>query len=502
LLGEYEALPEEERCARLTDLLTAPIAPPPRCNLSAETSETLEVFTAIRRARAEVGHRALEAYVISMTEAASDLLAVLALARFRRTGEAIEDDLRLRVVPLFETREDLQRAPEIMARLYRLPLYRQHLDAWGGQQEIMIGYSDSNKDAGPLAASWALYQAQRQLEEVGREHGVITFFFHGRGGTTARGGGPLGQAIRAQPPGTVDGGLKVTEQGEVIPSKYSLPDLAVRNLELMLGAVLEASVSLCPAGEESQMTSGTEPHLSAEAVALDFEAAMDELADRAAAAYRAVVYEDPAFLTFFQQVTPIEELSLLNIGSRPARRAGAAGGIESLRAIPWVFAWMQNRCLLPGWLGAGTALGEYLASRPDHLQRLQAMYDQWPFFQAVIDNLEMTLAKADLAITERYVALLASGSEPRRLMAALREEFGRAVAAVLSITRTDHLLDRHPVLQRSIARRNPYVDPLNYLQVDLLREYRQTHSPERKEQLLHALLLSVNGVAAGMRNTG
>jgi len=235
---------------------------------------------------------------------------------------------------------------------------------------------------------------------------------------------------------------------------------------------------------------------------------MEKLADRSEAAYRRVVYVDPAFFSFFQRVTPIEELSLLNIGSRPARRPGrasgaAAGGIESLRAIPWVFAWMQNRCLLPGWLGAGTALAGFLEEEPTHRERLQGMYDHWPFFRGVIDNLEMTLAKTDLAVTDRYVAALAPGPEAARIMVGLRQEFEWAVGAVRSITRTAHLLDHQPVLQRSIARRNPYVDPLNHLQVELLRAHRSpSASPADAAAILHALLISVNGVAAGMRNTG
>ncbi len=239
---------------------------------------------------------------------------------------------------------------------------------------------------------------------------------------------------------------------------------------------------------------------------------MEELADRSAAAYRHAVYDDPAFFSFFQRATPIEELALLNIGSRPARRpgaargqrnAGGAGSIESLRAIPWVFAWMQNRCLLPGWLGAGAALGGFAGQDPTQLDRLREMYAGWPFFRAVIDNLEMSLAKADLTVTERYVAALAPGPEAAAIMEALRREFERVVDTVRSITRTEHLLDHHPVLQRSIARRNPYVDPLNHLQVDLLREYRaHPESAADEEAILHALLLSVNGIAAGMRNTG
>jgi phosphoenolpyruvate carboxylase len=492
---------EAARCARLEALIEAPEPP----ELSAETRETLATFTAIDEARAEIGPRAIGVYIVSMTKAASDLLAVLALAR------AASAQTPLRVVPLFETREDLQRAPEIMRSLYRSSVYRRRLgsSATDGEgplrQEIMIGYSDSNKDTGPLAAAWALYQAQIELVRIGREHGVETMFFHGRGGTTARGGGPLGQAIRAQPPGTVGGRLRVTEQGEVISSRYCLPELAVRNLELMVGAVLEASVGSAgslgndPAGRSDELGAAASPVPEGRD---EWAAAMDALADRSAAVYRQVVYEDPAFLPFFEQVSPIRELALMNIGSRPARRTGAGSRIEELRAIPWVFAWMQNRCLLPAWLGAGTALEELLGNAADGAERVQAMYRGWPFFQAVIDNLEMALAKADLEVTERYAAVLAPGPEPERLMKQLHEEFERARRAVLRITESERLLDHHPVLQRSIGRRNPYVDPLNYLQVDLLRRYRSPHNPADDEELLHALLLSVNGIAAGMRNTG
>jgi phosphoenolpyruvate carboxylase len=489
----FQDLDEDNRCALLETLIQRPATPLLPDDLSQETRETLEVFAVIDQTRAEVGPLAVEAYVVSMTESASDLLAVLALARLAAAK------LEFRVVPLFETREDLRRAPEIMARLYRSPVYREHLATWGERQEIMIGYSDSNKDTGPLAAAWALYQAQVELARVGREQGVETVFFHGRGGTTARGGGPLGQAIRAQPPGTVGGRLKVTEQGEVIPSRYSLLELAVRNLELMTGAVLEASMPPSTSVEPASSPWGS---LAGSPGNAAWTATMEELAERAAAAYRSLVHEDPAFPAFFEQATPIRELSLLQIGSRPARRAGAGQGISSLRAIPWVFAWMQNRCLLPGWLGAGSALGGAIDEHSDHLEHLRDMYAGWPFFQSLIDNLEMSLAKADLDVTAQYVAALAPGPEAARIMGQLRGEFDRAVRAVLQITDSANLLERHPVLQRSIARRNPYVDPLNYLQVDLLRQYRAPHDPAEEEPLLHALLLSVNGIAAGMRNTG
>jgi phosphoenolpyruvate carboxylase len=490
----YEQLDEAARCALLEALIEQPEAPAAPVDLSPETKETLEVFEVIDQARAEVGPRAVEAYIVSMTQAASDLLAVLALARFASR----QHDLR--VVPLFETREDLRRAPEIMARLYRSSVYRAHLTARGGQQEIMIGYSDSNKDTGPLPAAWALYEAQLELERVGREQGIETMFFHGRGGTTARGGGPLGQAIRAQPPGTVGGRLKVTEQGEVISSRYSLMELAVRNLELMVGAVLEASVP--PSSVETTRSRPPRPYAGAAPERDAWITIMDELADRSAAAYRALIHDDPAFPPFFERATPIQELSLLQIGSRPVRRAGAGHGIASLRAIPWVFAWMQNRCLLPGWLGAGTALAGYMGQSPGHPDELRQMYTGWPFFQSFIDNLEMTLAKTDLDVTARYVAALAPGPDSERILNQLREEFDQAERAVLHITNSANLLEHHPVLKRSIGRRNPYVDPLNYLQVELLRQHRAPHDEAEEEPLLHALLLSVNGIAAGMRNTG
>jgi phosphoenolpyruvate carboxylase len=498
---EWKAEGEPARCALLEEVIDRPHTPASFEGLSPETLETLGTFTAIDQARAEIGPRAIGTYIVSMTKAASDLLAVLALARLASARSA------LRVVPLFETREDLQRAPEIMRSLYRSAVYQRHLasgapaGAETPRQEIMIGYSDSNKDTGPLAAAWALYKAQIELARVGREHGVETVFFHGRGGTTARGGGPLGQAIRAQPPGTVGGRLRVTEQGEVISSRYSLPELAVRNLELMVGAVLEASVDSAglPTGELAAKPSQDEAGGAAQK---EWAATMEALAERSAVVYRQVVYEDPAFLPFFEQVTPIRELALLNIGSRPARRTGSSSRIEDLRAIPWVFAWMQNRCLLPAWLGAGRALEELLSRDPSDQERVKAMYQGWPFFRAVIDNLEMALAKADLEVTERYAELLAPAPEAERLMQQLRAEFERAVRAVLRITGSAQLLDGQPVLQRSIGRRNPYIDPLNYLQVDLLRRYRSPHDPADDDELLHALLLSVNGIAAGMRNTG
>jgi phosphoenolpyruvate carboxylase len=278
----------------------------------------------------------------------------------------------------------------------------------------------------------------------------------------------------------------VTEQGEVIQSRYGLRDLALRNLELLTGAVIEASLAAEPPPEAEGAWVRT----------------MNGLAERSAAVYRSFIQEDPAFLPFFERATPIEELSLLNIGSRPARRAGSSGGIEGLRAIPWVFAWMQNRCLLPGWLGAGTALDERLAAGPGPEAELRAMYAGWPFFRAVIDNLEMTLAKSDLDVAAHYVATLAPGPDGERIMTCLADEFARAARAVLRITGSPRLLDSQPVLQRSIARRNPYVDPLNYLQADLLRQHRSAPVAADEEEILHALLLSVNGIAAGMRNTG
>lgn len=410
----------------------------------------------------------LGAYVISMAAEPSDVLAVEVLQA------AAGVDPPLRVVPLFETVNDLRRAGEAVRKLLAIPWYRQRI---AGRQEIMLGYSDSAKDGGRLAASWELYRAQEAIVRACGEADVSVTLFHGRGGTVGRGGGPTHLAIQSQPPGSVDGTLRVTEQGEMIDAKFGLPGISVRTLELYLTATLEAT--LVPASQPSP----------------EWRALMSDLAERSRAVYRQMVYQRPEFFDYFRAATPERELARINIGSRPARRAAGAG-VDSLRAIPWVFAWTQTRLMLPAWLGVGTALAA--AIDEGRLAHLRRMYREWLFFHSTVDLIEMVLAKASPEITARYDAHLVP--EPLRPLGAdLRSGLQRTIDAVLAVTEHRRLLQENPVLRRSIEVRNPYVDPINIVQAEVLRRLRREgESPE----LLEAFSVCVNGIAAGMRNTG
>ncbi len=413
------------------------------------------------------------------------------------------------VVPLFESAAALASCEAIMDRVLDDPAYREHLARRGNRQEVMLGYSDSNKESGFLAANWMLYQAQEQLVAVARRHDVELTLFHGRGGAIGRGGGPTNRAILAQAAGSIDGRLKFTEQGEVIAARYANPAIARRHLEQVVHAVLNASTP-----EHDALTS---------AAAAAGRAVMDELAGRAQAAYRALVWDEPGFAGFFRAMTPITEISGLRLGSRPAARGTAAnatanatagGGhgagepapvpaIADLRAIPWVFAWSQSRANLPGWYGLGTALGGYLDEHGDaSLDTLAELYRTWPFFTTVIDNAEMILAKADRGVA-RLFAALARGDDAARLWATIEDEFDRSVTLLLRLTGRARLLDGMPVLQRSITLRNPYVDSLSELQVRLLARLRAEDPGSAEHQVLLRLVqLAVNGVAAGVQNTG
>jgi phosphoenolpyruvate carboxylase len=380
-------------------------------------------------------------------------------------------DEPLSVVPLFESIADLRAAPRIVTELLDAPRYAQVVEARGRRVEVMVGYSDSGKDGGYLTARWEIYRAQEALAEVAARRGLELTIFHGRGGSAGRGGGPTYDAVLAQPPGHPPGRLKVTEQGETISFKYGLPGLAYRNLEAALAATL---LSAFPD------VAGAEPPEGAREV-------VERLSERAHAAYRALVREEAGFVPFFRAFTPIDELALLAIGSRPTRRSAAADDLGSLRAIPWVFAWTQNRCVLPAWYGCGTA---FAAADAGELRRL---YRGWPFFRSLVENLEMTLAKSSLDISAEYLALV----DDDRLFAPIAEEHARTVEAVLEIVEARELLDRHPVVQRSIRLRNPYVDPMNAIQVELLRRYRGGEDDARRP-----LLRSIAGIAAALRNTG
>ncbi|HEX5701359.1 MAG TPA: phosphoenolpyruvate carboxylase, partial [Rubrobacter sp.] len=480
---------EAARAALLRRLLADPcLSLPEPEDASEETRKVLETFRRIRRAMEDHSGTPVETFILSMARNASDVLCVQLLARRAGLLEVDEDGgctaNHLGITPLFETVEDLGRAPEVLEHLLEDPFYRSTLRKSDDLQEIMLGYSDSGKDAGYVTSNWTLYKAQGLLSSVAREHGVNLRLFHGRGGSAGRGGGPSYQAIMAQPPDTLRGRIRITEQGEVISFKYSMRGLARRNLDTVLAAVLEASADQVPDEPEPGWVE-----------------IMEELSAKAREAYLSLVYEDKDFLTFFSEASPIGELSLLNMGSRPARRVQNPA-VDSLRAIPWVFAWTQNRFLLPSWYGAGTALGGY-ASTERGLAVLRAMYVGWPFFRTLVDFMQMTLAKSDLRIAEHYTSLVSDPATRLRLWTRISEEHVDCVRSILLITRNENLLDDSPVLQRSIRLRNPYVDPLSYVQVALLRRLRALpESSQEREGVLNTLLLSISGVSSGMLNTG
>ena len=453
------------------------------------TAEVLATFRSIGEGQRRYGPKSVHRVIVSFTAEPRDVTDVLALAA---AAEATTD---IDVVPLFESSEALTAAGPLLEAVLADPGYRAHVARRGDRQEVMLGYSDSNKESGFLAAAWMLHQAQAALVETSRAHGVELTLFHGRGGAIGRGGGPATRAIVGGAPGSVDGRLKLTEQGEVIFANYGDPAIAKRHLEQLTGAVLIASTPEHDAAAAAAVEAGGEM--------------MTELSATARAAYRALVHDDPGFATFFRQITPIAELSDLRLGSRPAARgrAGAdpeeAPPIDSLRAIPWTFAWSQSRINLPGWYGLGAALEAYAEA---HGERGSAefgrLYRSWPFLASVIDNAEMILAKADMGIGRRY-ASLTSGADAERWWSTIEGEYHRTVTWLLRITGRERLLDGAPVLQRSIALRNPYVDALSEVQVRLLRRLRALPSDSPDRALHHRLVqLSVNGVAAGLQNTG
>jgi phosphoenolpyruvate carboxylase len=462
-LGEYASASEEGRrkllleelCSQRITLDGLPLSTAPE-----PVRDVLETFRMAARAGAE----SLGAYIITMASAASDVLAVELLQSIAR------NEHRQRVVPLFETGADLERASAVMQDLLGIPWYRSRIN---GRQEVMLGYSDSAKDSGRVSAAWALYRAQEEIVGVCEKTNVRLTLFHGRGGTVGRGGGPTYLAIQSQPPGSIHGAIRATEQGEMLQAKFGLTDIAIRTLEVYTTATLEATLI---------------PH---DAPLPEWRSYMDQLAARAQASYRSVVYDDPRFIPYFRTATPEPELATINIGSRPARRQADDTGIESLRAIPWQFAWTQTRLLLPTWLG----IEEALQSGDGHI--LRSMYGRWAFFTSTIDLIEMTLAKADARVAAQYDRLVPA--ELRPLGRSLRERLTRAIGAVLHVTGHKVLVETNPVLRRSIDVRNPYVDPINLVQVELLERLRHG----RPEPILHdAFVVTVNGIAAGMRNTG
>ncbi|MDA0190555.1 MAG: phosphoenolpyruvate carboxylase, partial [Proteobacteria bacterium] len=418
---------------------------------------------------------------------ASDLLEVgllLKEAGLLTPGATLDDapTLAMNIIPLFETIDDLRNSAGIMKQLFDEPTWRQLVASRGDEQEVMLGYSDSNKDGGFLTSGWELYKAEVELAGVFSAAGVRLRLFHGRGGSVGRGGGPSYQAILAQPDGAVSGQIRITEQGEVISSKYSNPEVGRRNLEILVAATLEATLL----DQEHE----AEPHA--------WRTIMERLSGLAYTAYRGLVYETEGFNRYFRESTPIAEISGLNIGSRPASRK-ASERIEDLRAIPWVFSWAQCRLMLPGWYGFGSAVAAWLEENPDGLATLRQMHRRWPFFRTLLSNMDMVLAKADLAIASRYADLVSDAALRETVFGRIRAEFERTRGFLLAIEEQDELLADNPLLRRSIRNRFPYMDPLNHLQIELLRRHRAGESDDR---IRRGIPLTINGVAAGLRNSG
>ena len=506
---QYDQMSEEEKIKWLTDELNTkrPLIPSD-FNWTKTTEETFAVFKMVKRLQQEFGSRICHSYVISMSHSASDLLEVLLLAKEMGLLHQNSQKSKLLVVPLFETVEDLKRAPEVMEKLFKLDFYRSLLPKVGESfkplQELMLGYSDSNKDSGFVSSNWEIHRAQIALQNLASRNNILLRLFHGRGGSVGRGGGPAYQAILAQPSGTLKGRIKITEQGEVLASKYSLPELALYNLETVTTAVIQNSLvnnRLDATPEWNQL--------------------MSRLAETSRAHYRKLVHENPDLLNFFQEVTPIEEISKLQISSRPARRKKGAKDLSSLRAIPWVFGWTQSRFLLPSWFGVGTALSSELNSDPQQIELLRVLHQRWPFFRMLISKVEMTLSKVDLEVARYYVDTLGSKKNKDSFDAifdVISNEYNLTKSLILEITGKHKLLESDRDLKSSVSLRNKTIIPLGFLQVSLLRRLRdQTRQPPISEfiidkdesrraysrsELLRGALLTINGIAAGMRNTG
>tara|TARA_B100000131_G_scaffold74871_1_gene71261 strand:- start:1064 stop:4033 length:2970 start_codon:yes stop_codon:yes gene_type:complete len=505
----YENMSEAQKTDWLiNELNTKRPLIPNSSNWSQSTDETFSVFKMVKRLQEEFGSRICHSYVISMSHSVSDLLEVLLLAKEMGLIDQGSNKSQLLVVPLFETVEDLQRAPKVMDELFNLDFYRSYLPKVGESgkplQELMLGYSDSNKDSGFLSSNWEIHRAQIALQNLSIKNGILLRLFHGRGGSVGRGGGPAYQAILAQPSGTLLGRIKITEQGEVLASKYSLPELALYNLETVTTAVIQNSLV------NNRLDATPE-----------WNSLMSRLAETSRTHYRALVHENPDLLTFFQEVTPIEEISKLQISSRPARRKKGAKDLSSLRAIPWVFGWTQSRFLLPSWFGVGTALATELESDPQQIDLLRVLHQRWPFFRMLISKVEMTLSKVDLEVAKYYVDTLGSKENSKsfnEIFNTIADEYMLTKKLILEITAKNKLLETDKDLRDSVEMRNKTIIPLGFLQVSLLRRLReQKRQPPISEffheknslrrtysrsELLRGALLTINGIAAGMRNTG
>jgi phosphoenolpyruvate carboxylase len=472
---DYPALGEAEKVRVLTGALplSRKLGAEAVARFSEATRSVVDPLVLAGDARLVIGAEALGLYIISMTDGVSDILEVELLQKLAGSS--------LPVAPLFETLEDLERAPVVLGELFLLPGHRP------AHQHVMLGYSDSNKDCGYITANWALYKAQESIARVCAGAGVALTLFHGRGGSIARGGGPAAKAILAQPAGLRDGGIRVTEQGEVLSTRYHDPDLAHRILEQMAYGVM---LGIHAATKET-------------AAPLEWRDLMEDMSRAGFEAYKALVHDDPEFLVFWRQATPIDEIGNLKLGSRPSYR-GATQNVADLRAIPWVFSWMQSRFNFPGWFGLGSALTSVLRRGPRERARLRAMHAGWPFFQTLVDNAQLTMRKADMGIAGLYADLVEDARIRRRVLGVLNAEFERTEAAILAVTGQRRLLGREPVLLRSVELRNPYIDPLNYIQVDMMRRLRSGPPlPPRDAEAVRAVIeLTINGISGGLKNTG
>jgi phosphoenolpyruvate carboxylase len=490
-LPDYSSLSEAQRLELLGDLIVhAQNLSISRETLSDASRETFEVFEVMARMRHEISPQAFGSYVISMTHAASHVMEVMFLASL--TGLAGRNDngwfCHIGISPLFETIADLEHIQPVMTALLDNPAYAALLGCAGNLQEVMIGYSDSAKDGGILASAWSLYDAQTQITALARSRGIECRLFHGRGGTVGRGGGPTHEAILSQPEGTVRGQIKFTEQGEVLSFKYSNAETAVYELSMGMTGLLKASTSLIREQKQNHT---------------DFLSIMDRLAEDGEDAFRGLTDRTPGFIDYFYEATPLNEIGLLNIGSRPSHRKKGDRSKASVRAIAWVFGWAQSRHTLPAWFGIGTALQNWRSNDLHRLAKLQRMYQEWPFFRALLSNTQMALFKADMSIAARYAELAENGETAAAIYQTIRDEYARTVTEVLDIAGATSLMQETPQLALSLARRNPYLDPLNHIQVLLLQRCRDESLPQaERDSWLNPLLRSINAIAAGLRNTG
>ncbi len=491
----YLALPEQDKVKILSGELTSirPLAPD-YVRLSHETKEVLDTFKVIKYAQDKISWEGVGSYIVSMTHNASDILTAGLLAKEAGLSGISDDNEifnRIDIVPLFETIDDLRRAPQILIALFSNPTYRRYLTKRDNIQEVMLGYSDSCKDGGILTSGWELYHAQKIITEAAAEYKIKLKLFHGRGGTVGRGGGPTHKAILAQPRGTVNGLIKITEQGEVISSKYANLGTALYNLNLLVAGVMEAALNK-KSGVRSQKSEDKEKK---------FEQAFKEISQVSFELYKELI-DDHDFLTYFYQATPIEELEHLKIGSRPTYRKGKSG-VEDMRAIPWVFSWNQTRHIIPGWYPFGSGLMAFIGNDAARERLVQEMYVRWPFFNNLVDNIQMVIAKSDMHIARLYSTLVKDKKIREKIYKKIHKEFKLTVKMLLKITGQERILDNAPLLQRSIAMRRPSIDPVNYIQVALLRRLRSGRMQgSEREKSIAALMMSINCISAGLRNTG